>query len=195
MFKSSKDKNNKESAVKNLTVIGAGTKFRGDITSGDDFRLDGEFFGDLVTKGKVVIGKSGYLKGNARGKHIVIEGKAKGDFTADTDFIIAPGGKLIGNIKTKHVNVMEHAFFDGNCIITSDEKGQNADKPGTSQNATTKMNKKYDSKENKAILDNENEQKSSSAENGEPEGGAEKAVENNGSKASSILIGKIRQTT
>ncbi|QGY45982.1 hypothetical protein GM418_20605 [Maribellus comscasis] len=129
MLKSSKSK---ESGRSSLTVIGAGTKLKCRVSSEDDIRVDGEIEGELVTTGRIVIGKTGYVRGYIKAAFVVIEGKAKGDFIADNEFTIIPGGEMRGTIKTKHVNIKEKAFFDGMCYILDESDPKNDQKFETS---------------------------------------------------------------
>ena len=55
-----------------------GTIIQGDITSSADFRLDGHLIGNFQSKGKIVIGPAGSVKGNIICKNCDIEGKFEG---------------------------------------------------------------------------------------------------------------------
>ena len=100
-----------------LTIIGIGMHINGALVSGDDIRIDGQFNGELITSGKIVISKEGLIDGNIKGKDITIHGKAKGDYEAINNFHIAPGGFFEGFVNTKHLNVTETACFNGTCVV------------------------------------------------------------------------------
>ena len=50
-------------------IIAQGTKIVGDIASEGPFRIDGTVEGNVKTSGKVVIGKSGFIKGTLQGEN------------------------------------------------------------------------------------------------------------------------------
>jgi cytoskeletal protein CcmA (bactofilin family) len=107
-----------------LTIIGIGMHIKGALVSGGDIRIDGQFNGELLTSGRIVISKEGFIDGNIKGKDITIHGKAKGDYEALNNFHIAPGGFFEGFVNTRHMNVTETASFNGTCVV---DPAKNAD--------------------------------------------------------------------
>ena len=61
-----------------INLIGVGTDINGDIESSGDIRFDGTLKGNLKTKGKVVIGATGIIKGEVSCKNSDVEGKVEG---------------------------------------------------------------------------------------------------------------------
>jgi cytoskeletal protein CcmA (bactofilin family) len=106
----------------NLTIIKQGTEVTGELSTSDDIRIDGKFFGDIETKGKLVISKQGYVEGNVRGADILINGKAKGDFQVDNNFHLSPEGIFAGSVETRFINISETSIFDGTCVISQNKK-------------------------------------------------------------------------
>ncbi len=105
-----------------LTIIGIDMDIDGSLVSDSDIRIDGKFHGELMTSGRIVVSKNGFLDGTISGKDITIHGKAKGDFDALNNFNIAPGGVFEGFVNTRFMNITEAVFFDGTCVINP-EKG------------------------------------------------------------------------
>ena len=64
-----------ERSSSNRNVIGKGTKITGELISEGDFRIDGEFEGTLNTKGRVIIGKEGFINGTVECTNADVEGK------------------------------------------------------------------------------------------------------------------------
>ena len=58
--------------------IASSTKVKGDIVSEGDFRIDGTLDGSIKTKGKVVVGKDGSVKGAVSCSNADVEGKLTG---------------------------------------------------------------------------------------------------------------------
>lgn len=115
-------KTNENSGEINLTIIAEGMEVRGELSSSDDIRIDGKFFGDIETKGRIVIAKEGYVEGNVSGKDILINGNAKGDFKAEKNFQLLSNGVFTGSVETRFINITETAVFDGTCVISQSKK-------------------------------------------------------------------------
>jgi len=106
----------------NLTIIKQGTEVTGELSTLDDIRIDGQFFGNIETKGKLVISKQGYVEGIVKGTDILINGAAKGDFQVDNNFHLSPEGVFSGSVETKFINISETSIFDGTCVISQSKK-------------------------------------------------------------------------
>ena len=78
MFSSDKKKSKQVATMETSTqqnIIAHGTKIVGDIASQGPFRIDGTVEGNVKTSGKVVIGKTGFIKGTLHGENADFEGK------------------------------------------------------------------------------------------------------------------------
>ncbi len=115
-------KTNESSREFSLTIIAAGMEVAGELSSSDDIRIDGKFFGELETTGRIVITGEGYVEGNVRGKDITIDGNAKGEFRAEKNFQLSPKGVFKGTVETRFINITETAVFDGTCVISQTKK-------------------------------------------------------------------------
>ena len=77
-----KEKDNKKVMAENTSGssnrIVAETKFKGEISSKSDFRIDGEVEGNFQTLGKLVVGRTGVIKGTVICENADIEGKITG---------------------------------------------------------------------------------------------------------------------
>jgi len=102
------------------SIIGEGTKLRGDFDLNGLLRIDGEFYGKVRTNGKVLVGKNGVAECEIIAGTIVIGGKVKGDIIATEKVTLLSTGELIGNIKTPRLVVEEGVIFDGTCEIIED---------------------------------------------------------------------------
>ena len=72
--KSMKPETSSDNAVNR---IAKGTTFEGVLRSENNVRIDGTFEGELVTKGRLVIGNSGRIKGSVSCAHCETEGEWK----------------------------------------------------------------------------------------------------------------------
>ncbi|MCK7535231.1 MAG: polymer-forming cytoskeletal protein [Marinilabiliales bacterium] len=67
-----------------VNLISQGTEITGDVKSAGDIRIDGILNGNLVTKGKVVIGPTGRVKGEVECKNSEVSGLIEGKITVYT---------------------------------------------------------------------------------------------------------------
>ena len=61
-----------------INLISNGTDITGDMKSNGDIRIDGSLTGNLTTKGKVVIGPTGKVKGEVICKNSEVSGMIEG---------------------------------------------------------------------------------------------------------------------
>lgn len=95
--------------------ISDGTKIVGDITSKGGFRIDGEIEGRLDTPNKVVIGKTGILRGSLNCKDADIEGVVIGKVTIDRLLSIKSSARLEGEVVVGKLAVEPGATFNASC--------------------------------------------------------------------------------
>ena len=81
MFSENKKNKRMEELTSSQNIIAQGTKILGDLNSEGDFRIDGSVEGNIKTSGKVVVGKSGSIKGTLQGTDAYFEGKFSGKLT------------------------------------------------------------------------------------------------------------------
>ncbi|MAZ26813.1 MAG: hypothetical protein CL868_07010 [Cytophagaceae bacterium] len=115
--------------------ISEGSKIVGDISSNDGFRLDGEIEGNLTVKGRVVIGKSGVVKGTLTCPDADVEGKIMGKLEVSGILTLKSSAVIEGEVKTQKLSVDPGAVFNATCEMgktvmnkTMDE-GEKAKKP------------------------------------------------------------------
>lgn len=75
-----------------------GTKFEGNITSMSNMRVDGSFEGDIVTKGRLVVGPKGTIKGNVSCAHCEVEGIMEGRIEVAELMALKSSAKVAGTI-------------------------------------------------------------------------------------------------
>ncbi|MDB4516244.1 polymer-forming cytoskeletal protein [Crocinitomicaceae bacterium] len=110
-----------------LNVIVKGSKVIGDMITDSNLRIDGEVQGNVSAASKVVIGKSGLIKGNLTCGSADIEGKIEGVIKVEELLSLRETAKIEGEITTSKLQIEEGAIFSGNCIM-SNHKG-NTEKP------------------------------------------------------------------
>ncbi|MBN2485321.1 MAG: polymer-forming cytoskeletal protein [Bacteroidales bacterium] len=99
--------------------IGTGTLIKGNIESGGDIRFDGNLVGNIRTKGKVVIGSTGEIKGEVFCNSSIIEGKIEGKIIVDELLTLNSTAVIIGDIVAKKLAIEPGARFTGTCNMSS----------------------------------------------------------------------------
>jgi cytoskeletal protein CcmA (bactofilin family) len=100
---------------KQINIIGAGTSIKGDIVCPGDIRIDGSLVGNLQVQGKIVVGSSGYIKGEVSCKNSEIEGKIEGKLTITELLILKSTASVLGDINIRKLAIEPGAMFTGNC--------------------------------------------------------------------------------
>jgi cytoskeletal protein CcmA (bactofilin family) len=111
-----------------INQIGVGTEITGDVTTNGDIRFDGLLTGNLKTKGKVVIGETGAVKGEINCKNSVVEGKVEGKISVGELLTLKATSTLTGDIITRRLAIEPGAKFSGNCSMTSESTSANGTK-------------------------------------------------------------------
>ncbi len=99
-----------------------GSKIIGKIMADSDFRIDGEVEGDIICKGKVVIGQKGFLKGSISCVSAEVIGTVEGDILVMETLSLRATAYITGDVKTKILMVEPNAVFNGTCSMRDTDK-------------------------------------------------------------------------
>ncbi len=95
--------------------ISLSTKIKGDITSNEDFRIDGNFEGNLTTSGKIVLGEKGSLNGTIKCNNAEVLGKISGTFIVDGLLSIKSSAVIDGDVTIGKLAIESGAVFNATC--------------------------------------------------------------------------------
>ena len=113
--------NNKEKTQKlkvmEINVVAKNTAIIGDIISEGDFRIDGTLEGNIKTKGRVIIGISGSVKGKIDAVNSDIEGKFSGDLLVQETLTIKATAIISGDVVIGKLSVEPGATFNASCSM------------------------------------------------------------------------------
>lgn len=112
-----KDKSKKNTKVLERNVLGKNTSIVGDIISEGDFRIDGTLEGTLKTKGRVIIGVDGQIKGNVEAMHADIEGKFSGTLQVANVLTVKATANISGDVTIGKLSVEPGASFNATCSM------------------------------------------------------------------------------
>ena len=99
------------------SILAQGTRFEGKVHATGEFRIDGEFKGDIETPENLIIGKSGVINASVKVKNAIIGGQLFGNIVAENKIELQSGSHVEGDIKTKRLVIDEGVFFEGNCSM------------------------------------------------------------------------------
>lgn len=115
-----------------INLISNGTDITGDIKSNGDIRIDGTLTGNLSTKGKVVIGPTGKIKGEVICKNSEVSGVIEGKISVGQLLNLKASSKIIGDIVTSKLAIEPGSRFTGNCNMSdSEDNGGSINSKGT----------------------------------------------------------------
>ncbi len=123
--------NETESSSNNINLIGYGTEITGDISCGGDLRIDGTLTGNIIARGKIVVGETGKIKGEVSCKNSDISGIIEGKITVQELLALKSTSKIIGDITTGKLAIEPGSKFVGYCDMKEPEK-INDKRPGVS---------------------------------------------------------------
>jgi len=132
---SNKEKTQKPKVME-INVVAKNTAIIGDIISEGDFRIDGTLEGNIKTKGRVIIGVSGSVKGKIDAVNSDIEGKFSGDLLLQETLTIKATAIISGDVVIGKLSVEPGATFNASCSMRGAIKELN--KPNEQQKLSEK---------------------------------------------------------
>lgn len=103
-------------------IIAKNTHITGDIKSDGDFRIDGTIEGTIITKGRVVIGIKGFIKGDVQCGNADIEGTFTGKLVVLELLTLKSSAKISGEVFINKLSVEPGASFNATCEMRSGVK-------------------------------------------------------------------------
>jgi excisionase family DNA binding protein len=109
-------------ARKKEKILDVDATMQGSLVFSDpvNLRINGEFDGNLTTKGSLTVGETASVKAQIKGENVIISGKVNGTIKADNVKLFSTA-EVYGDIQAAKVSIEEGAIFDGRCHM-SDNK-------------------------------------------------------------------------
>jgi cytoskeletal protein CcmA (bactofilin family) len=117
-----------ETLSQNVNHISEGTEIIGAITTSGDIRIDGILEGNLTSKGRIVIGEKGRIKGELNCHFVDIWGTLEGSLIASEIANLKAMSTIIGDIKTLKLCIEAGAQFNGTCTMPARQAAENQKK-------------------------------------------------------------------
>jgi len=139
MFSSDNKKPKQQTTMETSTsqnIIAQGTKIVGDIASQGPFRIDGTIEGNVKTSGKIVVGKSGFIKGTLQGENADFEGKFSGKLILSGTLSLKSTAHIEGEVHINKLAVEPGATFNATCSMKGSVKSLGNEPKKQNQNST-----------------------------------------------------------
>lgn len=94
-------------------VLGKSARVQGDLKAEGAFRIDGVVDGSVESAGPVIVGESGTVNGDVRGRDVVVAGQVHGNVTATGHLDIVASGRIEGDIDASSVRIETGGVFRG----------------------------------------------------------------------------------
>lgn len=102
-------------------VLSAGTILTGNLVTEDDIRIDGIIEGNIVSRGKIIIGGNGSVIGDIECINLDLMGKITGNVQCDEVVILRSSANMMGDVKTRTIEIEPGARFSGSCKMGKEE--------------------------------------------------------------------------
>lgn len=116
-------------AAGSVTTIAQGTTLNGDVECDTDMRIDGNVIGNVICKGKVVLGSSAIVQGDLTTANADVFGTVNGDVKTDDLTCLKAASTVNGNINTGRLQIEANAVFNGQCKMTSGDTDYQTGRP------------------------------------------------------------------
>lgn len=122
--------------------LGAGTSFVGRLTFGGVVRIDGEFEGEIVSSGTLVVGSQARVAGRIEVGRLVCDGFVAAEVAASSSVAVHARGRLVGSVRTPSLAVDEGGRLDGVVCMGGDEAS--LEPPALAEGTSPKTSQKPD---------------------------------------------------
>lgn len=132
MFKDNNKKVSTETTINGNNRIITETKIKGEINSLSDFRIDGEVEGTINTSGRLVVGRTGVIKGTVICQNADVEGKIEGVLQVKGLLSLKSTAEIQGEVTTEKLSIEPGAVFNVKCAMGTPnltQKPKNIEKP------------------------------------------------------------------
>ncbi len=107
-----------ETLSHNINRISQGTEIIGTINTTGDIRIDGVLEGNLSSKGRVVIGETGRVKGELNCRFIDVWGTFEGTMSVAETTNMKAMASVTGDLKTNKLCIEIGSKFNGTCSMS-----------------------------------------------------------------------------
>jgi cytoskeletal protein CcmA (bactofilin family) len=114
------------SSSRNMAIIGASMRIKGEIRSREELLVEGDVEGVIESQSSITVGPNGAVKANIKARQLAIYGSVNGNVEVTEKIAIREKGSLIGDIKTAGISIDDGAYFKGSIDIVRPEPVRHA---------------------------------------------------------------------
>jgi len=104
------------------TLLGRTVVMHGELSAGEDLRIEGEFEGNIRLDGHcLTVGPAGRVKAEVRARQVVVFGAMDGNVIASEKIDIRRSGRVVGDLVAATVAIEDGAYFKGSIDIARGE--------------------------------------------------------------------------
>jgi cytoskeletal protein CcmA (bactofilin family) len=107
-----------------ITVIGAGTHIKGEMTFDRTARILGTFEGKISSNGEVQVGRQAQCLASIEAETIKVDGTVEGDLRARETAHLSATASMRGDVVAARLHVAEGASFEGHVRVGPDALGE-----------------------------------------------------------------------
>lgn len=96
------------------SVIGRGTLIRGNVSGDAALDVQGRVQGDVTMQGDVSVGDEARIDGKLTGAQVSIAGTVVGNVRGSEAVLVEPGARVVGDLSAPRIGVAEGALVRGN---------------------------------------------------------------------------------
>ena len=106
--------------------LGEGCRYQGKLAYDGTVRIDGQFSGEILSEGTLIIGEGAEVKAEIRVATVVISGRVLGNIIAKDKLELKRTAVVNGTIFSPVLKVAEGGTFEGNCRMGTIESASHA---------------------------------------------------------------------
>ncbi len=100
-----------------FNIISKGTSIKGDVVSDGDMKVDGTIEGNLIVKGKLFMGQTGYIKGTVESRDAELAGSIEGNIKVAGLLALLKTSDIKGDLLIGQLSIEPGAQFSGHCTM------------------------------------------------------------------------------
>ena len=116
-------------------ILGANTRFSGELVADGNIRIDGEYEGHIETAGNVIVGPDARVIASVHATAVQVWGAVEGDIVTRGRLEILPSGRVFGNLRVASLLIDEGGIFRGECVMGGQEGLPPANEQGAAEGA------------------------------------------------------------
>jgi cytoskeletal protein CcmA (bactofilin family) len=98
------------------TILGAGTRLEGKLSSQGHVRIEGMVAGDVLAQGRVAVTEQASVEGDVFGEVVTVAGYVRGNIVA-RGVAVTRTGRVLGALRLERLATEEGCFLQGNATM------------------------------------------------------------------------------